>query len=218
MKPLRFEVIETHTEPDAAVIWLHGLGADGHDFVPIVPELRLPTSVRLRFIFPHAPHLPVTINGGMVMSAWYDIFELSIDRKIDTDQIMASAQAVKALVDAQIEAGIDSDRIILAGFSQGGAVAYQVALSYEQPLGGLMAMSTYFATEKTIDYHPANTKLPIHIFHGTQDNVVPQSLGAAAHSSLQNKGYTPSYKTYPMAHSVHPQQVKDISQWLQTVL
>lgn len=218
MTPLKFETVETHPTPDAAVIWLHGLGADGHDFVPIVPELRLPTTCRIRFIFPHAPHLPVTINGGMVMPAWYDIYALTLERKVDTDQILASSNAVKALVDQQIQEGIASERIVLAGFSQGGAVAYQLALSCETPLGGLMAMSTYFATEETIHYHPANAKLPIHIFHGTQDNVVPEVLGQTARDCLTQKGFTPEYKTYPMAHSVHPQQIRDISAWLQCTL
>lgn len=218
MQPLRFEKIDTHTDPDAAVIWLHGLGADGHDFVPIVPELVLPQDMRVRFIFPHAPHLPVTINGGMVMSAWYDIYEMSINRKIDTDQILASAKAVRDLVDQQIGQGIDSKRIILAGFSQGGAVAYQTALSCDLPLAGLMTLSTYFATEKTITYHPENAALPIHISHGTQDNIVPHILGQTAHDTLKQQGYAPEFSTYPMAHSVHPNQIRDISQWMQKVL
>lgn len=218
MEPLRFETVETHQQPSAAVIWLHGLGADGHDFVPIVPELELPPSLPVRFIFPHAPQLPVTINGGMVMSAWYDIYEMSINRKIDTNQILASSKAVRDLVEAQVQQGIDSKRIILAGFSQGGAVAYQTALSCDRPLGGLMALSTYFATESSIEYHPENKNLPIHITHGTQDNIVPHFLGQAAQEALTQKGYEPEYKTYPMAHAVHPQQIKDISTWLQKVL
>lgn len=218
MEALRFEKLDTQTSPDAAVIWLHGLGADGHDFVPIVPELGLPAELGIRFIFPHAPHLPVTINGGMVMSAWYDIYEMSINRKIDTDQILASAKAVRDIVDQQIAQGIDSKRIILAGFSQGGAVAYQTALSCDQPLAGLMTLSTYFATDQTIEYHPENAKLPIHISHGTQDNIVPHILGQAAHDTLTKKGYAPEFKTYPMAHGVHPNQIQDISQWMQKVL
>jgi len=150
MDYLPCEIIETRANPDSAVIWLHGLGADGHDFVPIVPELQLPDSMGVRFVFPHAPSIPITINGGMVMPAWYDIMAMSMEREIDTQQIMASADAVVALIEREIAQGIGSDRIVLAGFSQGGAVCYQAALAYNKPLAGLMAMSTYFATHKTI--------------------------------------------------------------------
>ena len=205
-------------ETDSAVIWLHGLGANGHDFEPIVPELRLPSSQNTRFVFPHAPSIPVTINNGHVMPAWYDILEMSIDRKIDTVQIEISTKAIHALIAREIEAGIPAERIVIAGFSQGGAVGYEAALSYPEQLGGLMTMSTYFATHETISLHPANADIPIFISHGTLDPIVPESLGQKAFELLLAKGYRPEYKTYSMEHSVHPNQIKAISEWLQKVL
>jgi len=218
MSLLSYEMIETQPNPDTAVIWLHGLGANGFDFVPIVPELNLPDQFKIRFIFPHAPQLPVTINGGMMMPAWYDILEMSIERKVDLPQIEASARAITALIEQQIEQGIASERIILAGFSQGGAVAYHAALNYDKPLGGLMSLSSYVATEKTLSVHPENQKIPVHVFHGTMDEIVPEILGQRAVSWLKEQGLSPQYKTYPMAHSVHPSEVTDISQWLQACL
>lgn len=205
---------ETSDNPDAAVIWLHGLGADGNDFAPIVPELRLPEDLAVRFIFPHAPSIPVTINGGLVMPAWYDIVEMEIDRQVDVPQLMMSAASVTAFVEREIERGIDSRRIIVAGFSQGGAVAYQVALSYPQPLGGLLVMSSYFATEQVIELSPANSAIAIEIHHGLQDPVVPENLGKSGVAGLQNKGYNPTYKSYPMEHGVCVEQIEDISAWL----
>ncbi|QTP58295.1 alpha/beta fold hydrolase [Billgrantia antri] len=199
---------------DACVFILHGLGADGHDFEPLVPALPLKAGLDVRFILPHAPRLPVTINGGMVMPAWYDIHEMSLDRRVDTAQLVASAERIQALIQEQIDHGIDSRRIILAGFSQGGAVAYQAALSFDAPLGGLLAMSTYFATAETIALAEANRELPVEIHHGTFDPVVPESLGKAAYQRLQGLGYAVHYQSYPMAHAVCPQQVGDIATWL----
>ena len=199
---------------DACVFILHGLGADGHDFEPRVPALTLKEGVDVRFILPHAPRLPVTINGGMVMPAWYDIHEMSLDRRVDTRQLVASAERIQALVQEQIDHGIDSRRIILAGFSQGGAVAYQAALSFPAPLGGLLAMSTYFATAETIELSEANRGLPIEIHHGSFDPVVPEALGKAAQQRLQALDYPVNYRSYPMAHAVCPQQVGDSAAWL----
>ncbi len=210
--------LETDPNPDSAVIWLHGLGADGNDFAPIVPELRLPDDLSIRFIFPHAPTMPVTINGGFVMPAWYDILEMNIDRKIDIAGLMASARKIVAFVSREIERGIDSKRIIIAGFSQGGAVAYQVALSYKKPLGGLLAMSTYLATADITEYSDINKAIPIKIHHGEHDPVVPEHLGRKATTQLIEKGYNVSYQKYPMEHSVCPKQINDISEWLQTIL
>jgi len=207
--------IEPQTPATASVIWLHGLGADGHDFAPLVPELRLPPELAVRFVFPHAPSIPVTINGGAVMPAWYDIYEMSLDRKIDLTQIQASANEVRKLIEREKERGIDSARIILAGFSQGGAVVYEAALSYNEPLGGLMTLSTYFATADSIELSTANQQIPIHIFHGSQDPVVHEVLGQQALATLTGMGYKAEYKTYPMQHSVHPQEIADISHWLQ---
>ncbi len=210
--------LETGANPDAAVIWLHGLGADGNDFAPIVPELRLPGSAHIRFIFPHAPAIPVTVNGGFVMPAWYDILEMEIDRKVDTDQLMRSATKIGDLITRELERGVESERIIIAGFSQGGAVAYQVALSHTLPLGGLLCMSTYFATVDTIILSDENKNIPIAIQHGIYDPVVPESLGQKATTQLVKAGYSVNYKNYPMEHAVCPEQITDIGHWLQKIL
>ena len=210
--------LEIRPNPTATVIWLHGLGADGHDFEPIVPELHLPDELGVRFIFPHAPQIPVTINGGYVMPAWYDILEMSIDRKVDAPQLRASADAVDAFIERELERGIDSRRIIVAGFSQGGAVAYECALRHAQPLGGLLALSTYFATRESIQHSRENAKTPIFIGHGIYDPVVPEALGRQAAQALEGLGYPVEYKTYSMEHSVHPAEIQDISRWLQVRL
>jgi phospholipase/carboxylesterase len=210
--------LETRPNPDSTVIWLHGLGADGNDFAPIVPELNLPAHLSVRFIFPHAPTMPVTINGGFIMPAWYDILETTIDRKVDIAGLMASADEINGFVDRELERGVASERIVIAGFSQGGAVAYQVALSYEKPLGGLLAMSSYFATADLIGYSEVNKAIPIRIQHGEFDPVVPEHLGRKATAQLIKNGYSASYQNYPMEHSVCPQQIRDISEWLKTIL
>ncbi|MDY7115581.1 carboxylesterase [Halomonas sp. SSL-5] len=199
---------------DACVFILHGLGADGRDFEPLIPALSLPADASVRFILPHAPRLPVSINGGMVMPAWYDIKEMSLDRRVDEAQLMTSAQRIQALVREQIGLGVDSRRIILAGFSQGGAVAYQAALSFDRPLGGLLALSTYFATAESISLAEANRELPIEVHHGSFDPVVPEALGRAGFEKVKSLGYPAHYRQYPMAHAVCPQQVADIGHWL----
>jgi phospholipase/carboxylesterase len=220
MSLLPCEIVETQTENiDACVIWLHGLGASGHDFVPVVPALQLPASLAVRFVFPHAPAIAVTINGGMVMPAWYDILTMAgAERQLDTAQLMASVDAVAALIADQREQGIASERIVLAGFSQGGAVAYQLALTYAQPLAGLMTMSTYFPTSETLVPSSANTALPIHVFHGSRDPMVPESMGLDSVAALKALGYAPQYKSYAMEHELCLAQIQDISQWLQRVL
>jgi phospholipase/carboxylesterase len=210
--------IEPENTADAAVIWLHGLGADGNDFVPIIPELQLPARMAVRFVFPNAPSIPVSINAGYLMPAWYDIVELAIDRQIDHTQLIASAEKIRLLIDREIDRGIPSDRIVLAGFSQGGAVSYQTALTYMQPLAGLLCLSTYFATSDSITPNSANKSIPIQICHGTHDPMVPETMGQAAKQRLQDMGYKLDYKTYPMEHAVCPQEITDISSWLQRVL
>lgn len=209
---------DTTSTPDSAVIWLHGLGADGHDFAPIVPQLNLPEELAIRFIFPHAPKIPVTVNGGYIMPAWYDILEMDIDRQVDDVQLLASAEAVSRFIDNQMVRGIDSKRIILAGFSQGGAVAYQACLSSAHPLGGLLTMSTYFATSDSIILSEANRQIPIEIHHGSFDPVVPEQLGRKAQRFLAGNGYRVRYHTYPMEHSVCPKQISDIAAWIQSIL
>ncbi|WP_028866169.1 alpha/beta hydrolase [Psychromonas aquimarina] len=210
--------VEPSTAASASVIWLHGLGADGHDFEAVVPELALPSNLPVRFIFPHSPSIPVTINGGMIMPAWYDVADLSIDRKVDIKQLRASADAVQKLIDREIERGIKPERIILAGFSQGGAVAYQAALTYKQALGGLLVLSTYFATKDTICIHETNKSINIAVMHGSEDTVVSPLLGERAVQDLQAAGFTPQYKSYAMAHAVCAEQIADIAAWLEARL
>ncbi|MBB3107404.1 phospholipase/carboxylesterase [Psychrobacter luti] len=203
---------------DRAVIWLHGLGASGHDFEPVVPQLGLADGMAVRFIFPHAPNRPVTVNGGMVMPAWYDILEMSLERKVDIAQIEESSQQIHDLIAREIERGVKPAHIVIAGFSQGGAVAYHVALSYPQRLAGLMALSTYLATNDNIDYNEANKDMPILIEHGTHDPVVPAILGEQAKRLLSEEGYNVAYHTYPMAHQVCMPQIQNIGKWMNKVL
>ena len=210
--------VETNANPDASIIWLHGLGADGHDFEPIVDQLNLPSDAAIRFIFPHAPSLAVTINNGMVMPAWYDILEMSIEREVDTVQLKKSVEAITAFIDNEIERGIASERIIIAGFSQGGAVAFDAALSFPKKLAGLLALSTYLATKDSIEYHAVNQELPIAIHHGENDSIVPIKLAALSSTFLAGKGYNVELKHYTMEHSVCREQIADISTWFSDVL
>ena len=204
--------IEPGQPAQASVIWLHGLGASGHDFEPIVPELQLPDDLPVRFIFPHAPTIPVTVNGGMVMPAWYDILAMDIDRKVDENGVLASADAVDALIERELTRGIPSERIIIAGFSQGGAVGYQCALRHPKPLGGLLTLSTYMAMPVTPS--SANDRLPVMVSHGTFDPVVPEQLGQRAVAALKGMGLNPEYRSYPMEHMVCLEQIRDMGQWI----
>lgn len=208
--------IEPNQPATHAVIWLHGLGADGNDFAPLVPHLNPPVAVR--FVFPHAPQLPVTINGGMRMPAWYDILSMSIEREVDETQLRASASSVHALIEREIERGIAAENILLAGFSQGGAVAYEAALTYSKPLRGLLALSTYLATRDTVKLNSANQNLPILIQHGNQDPVVPEALGQQAYAWLSERNYNVKYQTFAMQHQVCGEQVQAINAWLNEVL
>ncbi|MBR7889118.1 dienelactone hydrolase family protein [Marinomonas sp. A79] len=212
--------VETGKQPDAAVIWLHGLGSDGHDFESLVPALSLSPALSVRFVFPHAPKRPVTVNGGMAMRAWYDIYEMTLDRKVDMANIDESCQQIEQLIQAQIDLGIASERILLAGFSQGGVIAYQLALRTSHKLAGVMALSTYLVKGEDVPDATAcvNGKAPILIHHGSQDPVVAPVLAENAQELLRKKGYAVTYKTYPMPHSVCPEQIDDISQWLNTQL
>ncbi|MGD8174518.1 alpha/beta hydrolase [Marinimicrobium sp. ARAG 43.8] len=211
---VEIEPSESSEPANASVIWLHGLGADGNDFAPVVPHLKLPEDCHPRFVFPHAPRIPVTINGGMVMRAWYDIRELSIDRKVDVDTLRASAQAVHALIEREMERGVDPRRIVLAGFSQGGAVVYEAALSYGYALGGLLVLSSYFATAETLNRSEANEALPALIQHGRQDQVVPEVLGQRAAERLREWHYPVVYEPYDVEHGICPEQLPVIQRWL----
>lgn len=203
---------------NASIIWLHGLGADGGDFAAIVPQLDLPDDFGIRFVFPHAPSIPVTINNGYVMPAWYDIKQMDIDRHVDQAQLLQSAAWVHALIDRERERGVASERILVAGFSQGGAVAFEAGLTYPQRLGGILALSTYFATAATVLIDPVQLGLPVLICHGSHDPVVAESLGRKSEATLQARGFSPEYRSYLMEHSVHPQEIADISDWFTRVL
>src|ERR671910_1875156 len=213
-------VLEPATTADAAVIWLHGLGADGHDFVPIVEELRLPPSMAVRFIFPHARPRPVTINNGFVMRAWYDITGMGSDREEDDAGIRESATVLNGYVQQENARGVESKRIVLAGFSQGGAIALQAALRYPERLGGVMALSTYLPLRDSVatEVSPANRDVPILMCHGLRDGMVPASLGKASRDLLVSLGYQVEWQSYPMEHSVCMEEVLDISKWLQARL
>lgn len=203
---------------NASVIWLHGLGADGNDFAPIVPQLQLPEGLAIRFIFPHAPSIPVTINNGYVMPAWYDIKQMDVDRHVDNEQLEQSASWVHDLIAREVERGVPTNRIIVAGFSQGGAVSYEAALSYGEPLAGIMALSTYFPTAETVKVDPVQASIPILICHGSQDPVVVEPLGLMAKEKLEGKGFKPEYRSYPMQHAVCPQEIADIGAWIAKTL
>lgn len=210
--------VEPTVSATATVIWLHGLGSNGHDFEAILPQLQLPRDMPVRFIFPHAASIPVTINGGAVMPAWYDIMSLDVERKLNVDQLMHSAQRVIDLVEREISRGIASDRIILAGFSQGGAVVYHAALCYSKPLAGLLALSTYFPTANVIQYSEANRNIDIEIMHGRYDPVVVPKLGEMARNDLIAAGYHPQWRMYSMEHHVCLPQIQDIAAWITTQL
>ncbi len=203
-------VRETGDAPTHAVIWLHGLGADGSDFVPVLPLLGITKPTR--FIFPNAPVQPVTVNGGMAMPSWYDIYEMQIERKIDRAGIQASADAVEALIQQQVDAGIARANIFVAGFSQGGAVALYLHESGAE-LAGVLALSTY---SPNLDQGEPATgfSVPVSIHHGTQDPVVPESLGQRTHARVRAMGCPVSYQTWPMPHSVVPEQLLAIGKWL----
>ena len=207
--------IQTGIKPDAAVIWLHGLGADGHDFEPIVPELRLPGTLQVRFVFPHAPIRPVTLNQGMRMRAWYDIAQLGGGPE-DEAGIRESGSAVQQLIQEQINRGIDTPRIVLAGFSQGGAIALHTALRYSAPLGGVLALSTYLplAAKLKEEMKEANRNLPLFMAHGLYDDIIPLRRAEQSRKILLDAGYDVEWHTYPMPHSVCAEELVDIASFL----
>jgi phospholipase/carboxylesterase len=211
--------IETGAAPRAAVIWLHGLGADGHDFEPIVPELRLPASLPVRFIFPHAPQRPVTINGGMRMRAWYDILQMGGGPE-DEAGIRESQAQIESLMAAEVKRGIAKNKIVLAGFSQGGAIVLQTALRQKEKLAGVMALSTYLPLKNKLENErqAANAGLPIFMAHGQYDNMIGIDRAALSRDALLALGYAVEWHEYPMPHSVHPQEIADIAAFLLRIL
>ncbi len=217
MKMIQHIELNTGATPKGTIIWMHGLGADCWDFVSIVKELGLPEDLPLRFIFPQAPSRPITINNGQVMPGWYDISMAELQRKPDEAGVRQSQALIEQLITRENERGIASDKIILAGFSQGGAIALQTGLRYRDALGGIMALSTYltledsFAAEATI----ANANIPILMAHGTQDPLIPLSLAISSRTKMEARDYKIEWREYPMPHSVCMEEVEDIGVWIQ---
>jgi phospholipase/carboxylesterase len=208
--------LNTGRAPKGTVIWLHGLGADCWDFVPIVRELDLGDDVPLRFIFPQAPERPITINGGHVMPGWYDISMAELERRADEVGIRESQRAIDELIEAEIARGIAADNIVLAGFSQGGAIALQCGLRQKHKLGGILALSTYLSLPETLGAEKtlANASIPILMAHGTQDPVVPLMLAKTSKATLTSHGYQVEWREYAMQHAVCPQEIADIADWI----
>ncbi|MFQ5488055.1 MAG: alpha/beta hydrolase [Gammaproteobacteria bacterium] len=214
--PPPIEIVTT-APPRASIIWLHGLGADGHDFVPLVPALALPPAMAIRFIFPHAPRRAVTINGGMVMRAWYDIYDAGFTRREDEAGIHDAAQRVDALIRREIERGIPPQRIVLAGFSQGGAIALHCGLRHPQPLAGIMALSSYLplAARLAEEQHSANRQTPILMIHGSRDAIVPPPLAHASKRILEQLDHPLEWHEFLMGHEVSLEEIAVIGAWLQ---
>ena len=212
--------LESAPNPSAAVIWLHGLGADGHDFAGLVPELDLSGCPPIRFVFPHAPSMPVTVNGGYVMPAWYDILGPNLVSQQDAAGIQASERAIVALIAHEVARGIPAERIVLAGFSQGCAMALHTGLRLPQRLAGIMALSGYLplADRLAAERHVANAQTPVFMAHGTQDPVVVLARGEASRDALAALGQPVQWHSYPMPHSLHPREIADISAFLAQVL
>ncbi len=213
-------IIEPEGDASASVIWLHGLGADAHDFEPIVPELGDELRSCVRFVFPFAPHRPVTINGGMVMRAWYDVSDTDLARRADEKGVRESGDILSAMVDVEVQNGIPTDRVVLAGFSQGGAIALHTGLRFPQPLAGILALSAYLPLREPTrqEATDANRKVPIFMAHGSQDPVIPLSTSETSRKFLTDLGYVVECHTYPMPHSVCAEEVRDIRDWLSRIL
>ena len=215
---MSLETIElvTADQPDASVIWLHGLGADGHDFEALVPELKLPDNLAIRFIFPHAPYRPITLNNGYVMRGWYDIKSLEFGADEDQLGITESAQALNELIDLEIARGIPGDRIILAGFSQGGAIVLHTALRSQHSLAGTMALSSYVPLSHSLasEASQSNKLMPLFMAHGLQDDIVNYKYGVQSRMLLMDQGYAVDWHDYPMSHSVCMEEISDIRHWI----
>ena len=212
--------LETAQPATASVIWLHGLGADGHDFEPIVPELDLPDSLGVRFVFPHAPMQPVTINGGAIMRAWYDVYGLDGQRREDGDGVRASQARIEELIAREKARGIPTERLVLAGFSQGGAIALQTGLRHGERLAGIMALSTYLPLASTLaaEASPPNRATPIFMAHGQYDGLIPIDRAVVSRRQLEAAGYAIEWHVYPMEHAVCADEIADVSAWLRRVL
>lgn len=213
---LEYIEINPETKAQASIIWLHGLGANGNDFVPLVPQLKLPSDLAIRFIFPHAPNRPVTINFGYVMPAWYDIYSLNREMQEDAEGIEQSSNAIIELIEKEKNKGIASEKIMLAGFSQGGAIALHTGLHYPEKLAGIIALSTYIPLHKYFgrETEKANSQTPIFMAHGEHDDIVPLEFAELSKNLLQKNNYSVDWKTYPMTHSVCLEEIKDIQHFI----
>lgn len=217
---LKYEVVNPKGTAKASIIVMHGLGSNGYDFMPIVEEMGLPDELGIRFIFPHAPSLPVTLSKGVVMPAWYDVYGIARDIKEDEKGVLVSAAKIGALIEVEHALGIPYEKILLAGFSQGGALALATGLQYPKKLAGILALSTYLPIEKTVTAHlsPANAQTPILIIHGTRDPVVPYHFGRHAFEVLTQHKYPMEWLEYPISHDVSEEETMDIAKWLKRVL
>lgn len=212
--------IQAQGEHKASIIWLHGLGDSGNGFAPIAPELKLPAELGVKFIFPHAPIRPVTINNGMEMRAWYDIKSMDMDSRADLEGVIDSSQRVEQLIEAEIASGIDSNKIMLIGFSQGGVIALHLGARYKKALAGIVALSTYMCAPQSLSVEKSveNQNTPILFAHGQQDEVVPLFLGNSAFQTMQQNGYPVQWKEYAMQHNVCMPEINDISAFIQAKL
>lgn len=212
-------VIDPKDGHEATVIWMHGLGADGNDFAPIVPALHFAKADRVKYIFPNAPVRPVTLNGGMPMRAWFDLDELPKRKSLDVEGIYDSVERIKKIIDAEIEAGVSSDKIILAGFSQGASIATATALHYPKQLGGVMCLSGLIVDDAALAPDPnIQQKAPFFMAHGTGDQVIPIQMGVSSCEVVRRWGFDVDWHQYNMAHSVCPEEVQDISEFMGRVL
>lgn len=213
--------IDVHPDETAekCIIWLHGLGADGSDFANIVPELHIPSRLKIKFVFPHAPVMPVTINNGYEMRAWFDIHHPDVSTKIDFAGIDKSVEAINTLIAHEQDHGIDPANIMLAGFSQGAVIALVTGILHQQPLGGVIALSGLLphAADVIKQAPDASHRLPIFIAHGTEDQIVPFGFGEFAYTEIAKAGYPVAWHSYPMAHSVCREEISDISHWIQKI-
>ncbi|MHB8534600.1 MAG: alpha/beta hydrolase [Sulfuricaulis sp.] len=213
-------VIETGPKAAVSIIWLHGLGADAHDFEALVPELRLASTPAVRFVFPNAPYRPVTVNNGYVMRAWYDIAETERGFEQNAAHIRESQMILRGLIEAEVHRGIPCEHIVLAGFSQGGTIALHTGLRYPKPLAGILSLSAPvpFAAELMTEIHPANAKVPIFMAHGTEDRMIPFAMAQISQQLMTSRGLSLEWRSYTMGHSVTPDEISDIARWLGRVI
>ncbi|MCY7296254.1 alpha/beta hydrolase [Alteromonas sp. a30] len=214
---LPFVEVNPQTQHDAVVIWLHGLGDSGNGFAPIVPQLNLPADHKIRFVFPHAPIRPVTINNGFQMRAWYDIKSMNFEDRADKAGVQESTAMVEALIESEMAKGVPAERVILAGFSQGGVIAYYLGARLQKKIAGMICLSTYMSDNPSTfsEWSDTNKNTPIFAAHGQFDDVVPIQLGKNAYTNMKDNGFAISWKEYPMQHNVCLEQLHDISRWLQ---